>query len=160
MDKMRAERKRLQAPYVSAALKSLESLVKFAEEKNVKLGIETRIYFREIPSFEEIGVILDEFKGSEFIGYWHDTGHAQCTETLGFARHRDFLDAYSDRMVGLHLHDIKGTYDHLAPGGGDFDFSIFRPYIKPDMLKVLEPHKPATAAEIIQGTRYLERVLQ
>ena len=50
-------------------------------------------------------------------------------------RHRDYLERYQQNLLGLHLHDIKGTQDHLAPGTGDFDFSVLKPYIKKTLSK-------------------------
>lgn len=158
-NEMAEERSRLKPRYLAQVLRSLEGLAKFADASGVKLGIETRMYFREIPSFEEIGTILDKFSGVDSLGYWHDTGHAQYIETLGFGRHKDFLDAYSEKMIGIHLHDIKGTHDHLAPGTGELDFSMLKPCLKEGIIEVLEPHKPASAEQVMEGTRYLERVL-
>ncbi len=141
--------------YFLNALRSIDELSRYADKKRIRLGIETRFYYREIPSFEEIGTVLDEFKGAT-VGYWHDTGHAQLLEDLGFAGHKDFLDRYSDRMIGIHLHDIKDCQDHLCPGYGKINFAFIKRYLRKDMLKVIEAHYPASAADLKKAKVYLE----
>lgn len=155
--RMISERQALIKKHFAKALLSLEELAEFAKKNEINIGIETRYYHREIPSFKEIGIILDTFK--ENIFYWHDTGHAEVHERLGFEKHKQFLDAYSERLIGVHLHDIRDTDDHLAPGQGSFDFSIIKPYLRENTLKIIEAHTPATILEIIRAKELLEKIL-
>jgi len=145
-------------PHLDKAIASLEDLSTFAEEKGVRLGIETRYYHTEIPSVDEIGIILNHFK-SKNVGYWHDAGHAQLYENLGICKHKKYLDRYKENIIGMHLHDISGTKDHMAPLQGEFDFSILRPYLTEKTVLVLEPHEVANAEDIKKGAKYLESVL-
>lgn len=140
-------------------LQSLDELSGFAQERDIILGIENRFYFMEIPSFEEIAQILEKFKGSSLY-YWHDVGHAQVSEELGFTRHQDFLQNYSPQMAGIHFHDIRGIEDHLAPGRGNFDFSILKPYIKGSVIKVIEAHRTETADEVKYAGEYLSEIFR
>lgn len=155
--RMIRERKACAAPFLNNTLRSLESLSRYAERFKIKLGIENRFYYCEIPSFKETSIILKQFQGSG-IYYWHDTGHAQVMENLGIVRHKDFLDAYGKRLLGIHLHNVRGCKDHTPPYRGDMNFKLLRPYVTAGTIKVVEAHYPATAEELIKSRLLLEKI--
>ena len=153
------ERQKQDKPFLDQVLISLNELTEYARNCNVTLGIENRFYIHEIPNLEEIKVFLETFKDSN-IAYWHDVGHAQVQENLGFNNQFEYLDLFRDRMIGMHLHDVDGTTDHLAPFEGKLDFSKFADYLKPDTLKVIESHSPATSQQIIKSVKILRQVFK
>jgi len=153
------DRKQKAEPFFKQALKSIDELSSYAQDKKVKLGLENRYYFYEIPSIEEMQIILKAFP-KPALYYWHDVGHAQVYDYLGLASHREMLDKFASHMLGVHLHDIDKIDDHRAPLKGKFDFRQLVPYINKSTLKIIEAHHPATAKEITQAKKYLEKLFR
>ncbi len=151
------QRRRYAKPYFENALKSLEKLNAHARDKKILLGIETRFYYREIPSLEETGIILETFRNSQ-LRYWHDTGHAQLMENLGFCGPDEYISRYGASMAGVHAHNIIGCYDHQAPVRGEFDFNRITPYIGSGTIAIIEAHQPASSRELRESREYLERL--
>jgi len=142
-------------PHLDALLFSLERIVKRAEQLRVTLGIENRYYLQEMPDKEEIGIILNQFRGGP-IGYWHDTGHAAVFETLGILKHEELLQTYAPSMVGIHLHDARGLDDHKPPGQGEIAFEMVKKYIPEGAIKIMEIHPAASGDEILEGLAFLK----
>ena len=142
--------------FIDATIKSLEEIVAYAHAFGVKVALETRYYFNEIPDIEEIQFFLDMFK-DQGLCYWHDTGHAELNERLGMARHLDFLEKFKDYTVGMHIHDIIGVRDHFAPFTGEMDFGKIMPYLRDDVIKVLEVHSHSSAVDIKKSVELLTR---
>jgi sugar phosphate isomerase/epimerase len=153
----RRRREALRQPHLDAVFASLETLLPEAEKRGIRLGLENRYYFREIPDVEEIGMILARFRGKH-VGYWHDVGHAQVQEHTGIARHGELLEAYADDLIGVHLHDAVGLDDHLAPGQGDVDFDALRPFLKSEHIKILEVHPKVSRKDLVEGIRYVKEL--
>ena len=142
---------------LDAVFFSLDKLIRRAEKLDVLIGIENRREFRQIPNPDEIGIILSEFHGAN-IGYWHNTGYAQLQDNLGIADHEEFLKQFSDRMIGIHLHDVKSTKDHMIPGTGDLDLKMVSGYLSEDVVKVMQLTPEATKEEIMEGLSLLKEL--
>ena len=124
-------------PYLDAARKSLRELSQYSQQKGIMLGLETRFHLNEIPNMDEMAELLNEVSES-LVGYWHDVGHAEVQQQLGFSLHEEWLSRFRDRMVGIHLHDILGISDHHAPGKGDMNWEMVAKYLPPGIVKVCE----------------------
>jgi sugar phosphate isomerase/epimerase len=149
----RAERA---AQHLPAVVKSLEELISYARQRDIVLGLENRVYYLEVPTYEEMAILLERFDGPP-IFYWHDTGHAQVLANLGFTPHEEWLRSFSSRMVGIHFHDVRGINDHLAAGRGDLNFRAIAPYVPEDAVRTCEFDWPFTAEEIVAGVEHLRK---
>jgi len=141
---------------LDAVLSGLEKLNREAEKREILLAIENRYHFHEIPDLEEIGLILEKFKGGN-IRYWHDVGHAMAQQNMGLNRQSDLLEGYSKDMIGIHLHDVRGLDDHLAPGQGEVDYGQIRPFVKSSTITVLEVHPKVKRKELVEGIRFIKK---
>ncbi len=108
---------------LEAARESLEQLVEAARPHGIIIGIENRLDFHQIPLPAESLPLMEGFAPDE-VGHWHDTGHAEVLDRLGFLPHRAWFDELGDRLVGAHVHDVRGVVDHRAPGTAQLDWEM------------------------------------
>ena len=143
-----AERDRLKPAHLDALCFSLEKLLQAADRRQVRLGLETRYHYHELPGPEDFRPLLQKFDGAP-MGYWHDTGHAFVNAQLGLIAEGDLIGHLSDRLIGVHLHDAEGVEDHLPPGSGRIDFKALASHTAAGALKVLEL-RPGTPLEAVR----------
>ncbi|NOY59948.1 MAG: sugar phosphate isomerase/epimerase [Calditrichaeota bacterium] len=142
-------------PYFDALLKSLDQLNEEAFHLGILIGAENRYSYEQIPFANEFEHIFQEFAGGN-VRYWHDVGHAEISHRLKILNHEnDYLKKYKKYLAGMHIHDIKGLQDHLAPGLGDFQFEILKPYLDKDSIRILEIHDQASAQNIQTAVKSL-----
>jgi sugar phosphate isomerase/epimerase len=153
LEAMKHEREEKSKPCFEALVSSLDEIVGHLP-KGMKLGIENRYHYYELPSVEEVGILLKRYGSSA--GYWHDTGHAHVQEVLGFNSDHELLSNYGKDLIGLHLHDSVKVGDHIAPGTGDVKFELVRPYLNEDVIRVIELHSSVNKEAVLQGIKYLK----
>ena len=124
-------------PHVDAAKESLLELAGYARSNGIRLGLENRVNYHEIPNLDEMMDVLGEFQ-PEVVGYWHDVGHAEIQSRIGFTPHKEWLISLADRMVGVHLHDVRGLRDHCAPGTGDLNWDMIARHLPENITRVCE----------------------
>lgn len=134
--------------------RSLLELAEYAFRRDVRLGLENRYHYQEIPLPDELDELLDLGCGTT-VGYWHDTGHAQVLQHLGFGTHQEWLHRFAGRMVGVHLHDAVGLRDHLAAGLGLVDWDMVAGYLPASALLTCEFHSANSGRQVVAGLRRL-----
>lgn len=139
---------------LEAARLSLAELAEYAGRAGVLLGLENRYHYLDIPLLGEIGSLLDVANDGR-IGFWYDVGHGQVLENLGFDAHEDWLRRYADRMLGMHLHDVRGLKDHLALNTGEVDWDMVLPYIPDGALRTFECQHFTTPEQLVNSLQFL-----
>ena len=135
--------------YLERVKDALRRIVAYATKKNIKLGIEGRRGYEEIPSERELPTLLEEFK-SPLVGYWHDFGHIQIKENLAFLDHEEWLRKIGQRAFGCHVQDcIWPAQDHQPPFKGNVDLKKLVPLL-PNSCQFVWEMSPRKTAEEIQ----------
>jgi sugar phosphate isomerase/epimerase len=134
--------------------RSLVELAGYSAQKGIRLGVENRFHYHEIPSPDELDELLNLSLG-EVVGYWHDVGHAQVLEHLGFASHEEWLQRFAGQMVGVHLHDAVGVTDHLVVGLGRVDWELVTRYLPASALRTCEFQPFNSPQQVAAGLRWL-----
>ncbi len=140
-----------------AIREALDAIVPFAQQHDVKLGLENGEWVFNMPNLPELVQILDTYPDT--IGYWVDTGHATILERLGLTRLKEWLALAPSRLLGLHYHDVYGLRDHLTPGRGTIDWHALAPLIPMHALPTAELDWYYSADEIRDGVQHLAMCL-
>lgn len=134
--------------------KSVADLVDFSKDSGIVLGLENRLHYYEMPIFEELQSILSAFS-QNWVGWQFDIGHLQIHAVLGLTDFDQWLTHFGNRIMGVHLHDVKGIDDHLSPGCGDVDFSKIAKFLPEFAYRTLEVDSKLTKEEIRSGMETL-----
>ena len=144
--------------FVERTYDTLRKVLPEAEARGIKLGVENREALEEIPLDSDFMFFFREFK-SPAVVYWHDTGHAQIKENLGFIHHAMHLESLANRLAGFHIHDVQFPgRDHCAPGTGTVDFAALKPMVKRDHIRVFEFSPSLTVDELKSGVEHVKRI--
>jgi|GEM_PF-5743404 len=115
------------------------------------------VWLTAAPTWLPSWLCLDRRKlaGPEQLGFVYDVGHAQALARLGFYPHEEWLQRYSARIIGAHLHDAIGITDHLAPGLGEVDFDMAAAYLPEEAFRTCEFKSTNTAGQVKAGLEFL-----
>jgi sugar phosphate isomerase/epimerase len=145
-------------PFVERVNELLKKLLPEAESRGLKIGAENRQSLEELPLESDFPFLFREV-ASPSLGYWHDTGHAQIKENLGFIHHAMHLESLRDQLFGLHIHDVQFPgRDHCAPGSGTVDFAALKPFVKTEHIKVFEFSPSLSLEEARAGIEHVKKI--
>jgi sugar phosphate isomerase/epimerase len=151
------KREKKKEKHVEHMTQMLERISTLAEQHGIRLGIENREALEEIPLDSDFELFLRGFERPS-VGYWHDCGHAQIKENLGFIDHRLHLQSLAPRLLGLHIHDVAYPgRDHQAPGTGTIDYAALKPWVTPDHIKVFELSPSLSEEKVTGGIAFIKQ---
>jgi sugar phosphate isomerase/epimerase len=139
------KREKIALRYLQRVKDCLRRVIEHAASKNVRIALEGRRGYEEIPTERELPGLLEEMSCAQ-VGYWHDFGHLQIKENLGFIDHAEWLRLMGSRAFGCHVQDcIWPAKDHEAPFTGAVNFEKLVPLLPTNCLFVWEMSTNKTA---------------
>jgi sugar phosphate isomerase/epimerase len=147
------ERERIAPDCLERVKNCLRRIIKHAAQKKVRIGLEARRDYEQIPTEPELVELLEEMN-SPYLGYWHDFGHSQIKENLGFIDHAEWLRTIGFRAFGCHVEDcIWPAREGQLPFTGGVDFEKLVPLLPTTCLFVWEMNPNKTADAIRQSVQ-------
>ena len=145
-------------PFMARMYDTLQKFLPEAESLGLKLGVENRESLEEIPLDADFPEFFRKMT-SPAVCYWHDTGHAQIKQNLGFIDHAQQLQTLAPRLAGFHIHDVQfPAKDHCPPGSGMVDFASLKPVVKPEHIKVFEFSPGMTPEDARKGVAHVKAI--
>jgi len=143
------KREKIAPLYYHRALDALGQIADRAAEAGVKLAVESRSRYEDVPSEREMLALQDHFAGHPWVGYWHDFGHVQLKHNLGLLDHEEWLGRISPHLIGGHVHDVEWpARDHRVPFAGMIDHAAILEYFPAGCPLVWELSPTRDAADI------------
>ncbi|MFT4177254.1 MAG: sugar phosphate isomerase/epimerase [Luteolibacter sp.] len=140
------KREKISPLYYHRAIEALEKIAERAAELGVRLAVESRSRFEDMPTEREMIALQEHFAANPWVGYWHDFGHVQLKHNLGLLDHAEWLGKISPHLIGAHVHDVEWpARDHRVPFFGTLDYAAllrFFPVGCP-LVWELSPTRPA-----------------
>ena len=136
---------------------SLDALLPKFEKAGVTLCLENLPSIEAFPDECEIVMLKQRFD-TPALAYWHDMGHGQVRENLGWIKHVEAARDLLPYTRGIHIHDaLPPTHDHLPAGKGMIDFGAFSFYSSEQVIRVFEPSPLVTSAELQAALRHVRQ---
>lgn len=143
------KREKVAPLYFQRAVDALGQLGEKAAEYGVKLAVESRSRFEDMPTEREMIRLQEQFAEHPWIGYWHDFGHVQLKHNLGLLDHVEWLRRISPHLIGGHVHDVQWPQrDHRVPFTGTLDYQELLPFFPENCPLVWELSPTRKSEEI------------
>jgi sugar phosphate isomerase/epimerase len=147
------EREKIGPECLQRVKNCLLRVIDYAAPKNIRIGLKARRDYEQIPTERELSELLEEMN-SPYLGYWHDFGHCQVKENLGFIDHAEWLRAVGPRTFGCHVQDcIWPAREGQLPFTGGVDFEKLVPLLPTNCLFVWQMSPNRTADAILQSVQ-------
>jgi len=143
------KREKLGPLYYQRAIEALTIIADRAAEVGVKLAIESRSHFEDMPTEREMIALHTHFADHPWVGYWHDFGHVQLKHNLGLLEHTEWLEKIAPHLIGGHVHDVQWpARDHRVPFTGTLDYSPLLEFFPANCPLIWELSPTREASEI------------
>lgn len=135
-----AAREKASKEHMDRIRAALTELLPECEKYKVRLGIETRSHYEQIPNQREMAVLMQEYHDCPWIGAWHDFGHVQRQANLALLDHEIYLSEIAPRLIGCHVHDVQWPMrDHRTPlSAKGVAFEKLLPLVRPEVPLIWE----------------------
>jgi len=137
---------------VEVFCRSLHTLMQ--EEPEICVALEPGREVDDLFGFDTVGWVLDDLS-SRRLAYWHDVGHIHARESLGLPAQGKWLEAYGERMRGIHLQDAAEDHTEMPVGIGEVDFQLLKEYVPEGAERVVEIGSRHGRAEILSSVQFL-----
>ncbi len=136
---------------------SLESMLPRFEERGVTLALENLPSIEAFPDTAEMLMLKERFD-TPALACWHDIGHAQVREFFGWESQAESAAVLYPFIAGVHIHDAQPLFDdHLPPGTGAVDFARLRLFADDRIVKVFEPARDVSAADLGRAVEFVRQ---
>lgn len=134
---------------------SISRILPVLDETGVSLCFENLPTWEAIPTEVELEQVLRKFNHPR-LRYWHDIGHGQIRQNMGFINLERWLDRLSPWLAGMHVHDVlPPAMDHVMPPRGQVEFARLKKFAQMDIIRVIEPHTQTPPADIVAGLKHV-----
>lgn len=135
--------------YYHRAIEALTTIAERAASLGLKLAVESRSRFEDMPTEREMISLQQHFADNPHVGYWHDFGHVQLKHNLGLLDHAEWLERVSPFLIGGHVHDVEWpSRDHRVPYSGTLEYAPLLKFFPPGCPLVWELSPSRDARQI------------
>jgi sugar phosphate isomerase/epimerase len=143
--------------HFEALYRSLDLILPLCARLQLTLCLENLPSWEAIPTEDEM-IDLHQRYASPQLEYWHDIGHGQVRENLGWIQHRAWAERLLPITAGLHIHDVRPmAQDHLPPPHGRLPFADFAFYGTAPVLRVFEPAPNVPSEDLLAGRAHVQQ---